>query len=1041
MNPGDELSFRAVNEKRGAAVPPAPVPTSSSSVSFASETPPTVASPEPPAESPLAKLPFDPLRIVGAVLDGTRWIILAAVFGAGLGFGIGFLRFKTLYLASSSLIRQEQPNTFQTSEAGEAFKPKQLAVGTLVSVMRSTSLLKKVGAQSVPPVSPGLLGAKLTIVPERNTDVIRVEYEGWDSAAATASVLSTYAEAVVQLTRDLQAQEATQVNGVLKQQLATIDKDLAAAGETILAYSKESELVSADKETDAYLRQLGELSLKYETQRIEFETLDLNINALQTELARHNPAAAKLQQAREELNNLLVRYTEANPAVIDQRSRVEAIENEMVVAAKEPPNEAQMTNSPAGTSLYLEIVQLKAHKETLAKQLEQLAKVRDNMQAKLAALPEKAVQLARMRARQQSLETARTMLASRQREAQLFEQSAPGYYRVLNAATVQDVTTKGRWPKVILATFMLGALGAFGALGMIVTRELLDDRIKTAHDFARTTKLPVLLRIPAQGKGTNADAGAWAFRAWSSLAGRLQSPGGPLVLGVAAASPGTGRSALIHLLAGAAAQRGQAVIAITNRAPDWNETSASDPAIALSAALADPRALFLGQASRSGVRMVVADADWTWSREARQQWVAALAAWRAQRSLVVLLELPPGADPETLLLAETLSNLLWVGSDAEDPEVMREKLEAFQVVRGNFIGSVFRQTRGSVGPAWLSKWALALAATALLVPTLQAGEPVPAAPPERQTISAQSPAKMAAWQERLTLGPGDTVNLSLFGRPDYTRNEVPVGPDGRISYLDAVDVLAMGRTIDELRAALDAELSKSYRNARTIVTPAVLRSKQYFILGKVVDKGAFTLDRPLTIIEAVARARGLETGLFQQNTVELADLPRSFLVRHGQRMKVDFEKLFQQGDLSQNIQLEPDDYLYFPSSNTNEVYVLGAVTAPGVQGFTPNATVVSMVTTRGGFGPKAYLDRVLVVRGSLTSPQTFVVNVHKVLNAKAPDFPLEPKDIVYVSEKPWARAEELLDIAMRSFVQAMAAGWAGNNMGPYITAPLIPSFR
>jgi protein involved in polysaccharide export with SLBB domain len=309
------------------------------------------------------------------------------------------------------------------------------------------------------------------------------------------------------------------------------------------------------------------------------------------------------------------------------------------------------------------------------------------------------------------------------------------------------------------------------------------------------------------------------------------------------------------------------------------------------------------------------------------------------------------------------------------------------------------------------------------------------------SAQAAGPADAPAWQEKLTLGPGDTISISTFGRADSLRSDIPVGPDGKISYLEAHDITVAGLTIDELRGVLEAELGKYYRNVRTIVTPGILGSKRYFMLGKVVDKGVFTLDRPLTILEAVARSRGLETGLFQQNTVELADLPRAFLSRRGKRMPVDFERLFQRGDLSQNIALEPDDYLYFPSANVNEVYVLGAVKSPGIQGFTPNASVIGMVTVRGGFTEKAYLDKVLVVRGSLTHPETFVVDARKILSGKSRNFALQPKDIVFVAEKPWARAEELLDVALRTFMQAAAAGWASENVGSLITAPIIPTIQ
>ena len=298
------------------------------------------------------------------------------------------------------------------------------------------------------------------------------------------------------------------------------------------------------------------------------------------------------------------------------------------------------------------------------------------------------------------------------------------------------------------------------------------------------------------------------------------------------------------------------------------------------------------------------------------------------------------------------------------------------------------------------------------------------------SLSASNPAKRAKWQERLTLGPGDVVNFSLFDVPESGRQDVAVGPDGRVSYLQAQDVIATGLTIDELRAKLDAELAKYYRNPRTIITPAAIRSKRYIVLGAVTQKGVFLLDRPTTVIEAVAKAGGLETGLFERNTIEQADLPHSFLVRQGKRLTVDFEKLFQQGDLKQNISLEPDDYLFFPSSSLNEIYVLGEVLAPGVLGYKPNTSVIGAITERGGFTEKAHRQRVLVVRGSLNNPETFALDTKEMLAGRSTNFKLRPKDIVYVAARPWIKAEELLDGATQSFVQAAVVTWTGLHATP-----------
>lgn len=311
-----------------------------------------------------------------------------------------------------------------------------------------------------------------------------------------------------------------------------------------------------------------------------------------------------------------------------------------------------------------------------------------------------------------------------------------------------------------------------------------------------------------------------------------------------------------------------------------------------------------------------------------------------------------------------------------------------------------------------------------------------AAPKTNRLFSASDPSQRAEWQKRLTLGPGDTLNFVLFERPETAKRDVPIGPDGRVTFLQAEDIVATGLTIDELRAAFDAELGKFYNTPRTIITPAAYNSKKFYLLGAVTRKGVFPLNRPTTLIEAIAQAGGLETGLFDQNTVELADLSHSFMIRRGERLAVDFEQLFQRGDLAQNIPLEPDDYIFFASAAANQIFVVGAVLGTGVVPYTPNASLIAAITARGGFADKAYQSRVLVVRGSLNKPECIVVDAKAILAGEARDFRLEPKDIVYVSRRPWARAEEILDNATVSFIQSAVVTYTGF-LTPLIRHPWV----
>ena len=123
------------------------------------------------------------------------------------------------------------------------------------------------------------------------------------------------------------------------------------------------------------------------------------------------------------------------------------------------------------------------------------------------------------------------------------------------------------------------------------------------------------------------------------------------------------------------------------------------------------------------------------------------------------------------------------------------------------------------------------------------------------------PAQAVSWRQRYELGPGDVLNFSLYGRPELDRHGLRIAPDGTVNFLQANEVKVSGLTIDEARLVLEQKLTTHFKNPRIIITPEEVGSKRFTILGKVINKGIYTLDRPMTLVEAVAHAGGMETGL------------------------------------------------------------------------------------------------------------------------------------------------------------------------------------
>lgn len=275
-----------------------------------------------------------------------------------------------------------------------------------------------------------------------------------------------------------------------------------------------------------------------------------------------------------------------------------------------------------------------------------------------------------------------------------------------------------------------------------------------------------------------------------------------------------------------------------------------------------------------------------------------------------------------------------------------------------------------------------------------------------------------SWTQRYELGPGDSLNFGLHGQPKLAKPKVPVAPDWTISYLQAKQISVRGLTVEELRVRMEEVLANFHRNPKVIVSPAQLGSKKYTVLGKVKVNDTYKLDRPTTLLEAIAKAKGIVVGVRNSNATELADLKRSFVVREGAKLDVDIEQLYRAGDMSQNVQIEPGDYIYIASNVHNESYVFGSVGRPGTVPLVGNLTVMGAIAESGSYAKYAWRKKVLLVRGSVGNPEVVVIDTRDVLRGKEKDVLLEPGDIVYVHKRPWAYAEEILDIAIKAYIQA-----------------------
>jgi polysaccharide biosynthesis/export protein len=283
--------------------------------------------------------------------------------------------------------------------------------------------------------------------------------------------------------------------------------------------------------------------------------------------------------------------------------------------------------------------------------------------------------------------------------------------------------------------------------------------------------------------------------------------------------------------------------------------------------------------------------------------------------------------------------------------------------------------------------------------------------------------------EPYKIGMADVFSFTVFGEPSLEVLDVIVRTDGSITLPLIGDIEVEGLTMPEATAIIDEKYRTYLHEPRCILMPKKINSGNFTILGKVQLPGVYPIDRRMHLVEAVATAGGFAMGYFRGNTIEMADLEHSYVVRDGQLLPVNFIRLVRDSDMLHNIPLKPNDYIYIPSARNQEIYVLGAVLAPEAYGYRDDMTVSHAIANARGFVPGSQRRDIRVLRGTLSNPVVFNVDYSKVETGLQPDFKLRPGDIVFVPHTTLFKWNEIVTQILPSIQLLDHAGITNNDDG------------
>lgn len=247
------------------------------------------------------------------------------------------------------------------------------------------------------------------------------------------------------------------------------------------------------------------------------------------------------------------------------------------------------------------------------------------------------------------------------------------------------------------------------------------------------------------------------------------------------------------------------------------------------------------------------------------------------------------------------------------------------------------------------------------------------------------------------IGSGDILAVQVLGKGNLryavggadgedgsaSVHQTTVTPSGEVILPLAGPVKAEGLTTGELTSVIRDKLSRYYRNPEVTVAIAQPRTTKIWVSGDVENPGPQVLPGTATALEAFLKA-GVRVSGSTRNVR---------LTRKGETSRIDVYAMVMNGDLDQNVLLQPGDTLHVPVAK-GLIEVEGEVARPGKYepvSFSGGACRASdIVSLSMGLTPTAVPARATLERKDSTgSMSTVPLNLEKIVSQ-----PDDPENIV-----------------------------------------------
>jgi len=413
------------------------------------------------------------------ILRGRLVLVLAILIGTVAAVVAASLVLPKKYTASAAVVLDvKSPDPISGTMLHAMVMPGYMA--TQRDIITSERVADK-AAQLLKVEARGLQ-KKLDVKPSRESNVIDISYRAGDAAFA-AAVANAFAQAYIDASIELRTEPARQYARWFGEQDKGLRENVQKAQARLSEYQQNYGILASDERLDSETAKLNDLSAQLTV--VQGQTAEARskqrsgsaantlpevvqnplIHTLKADIARQE---AKLQEVAGNLGKNHPQYQRMESELASLKQRLEA-ETRLITSGF---TTASAVSKDKAAELMTDIAEQKKKLLALKQTRDQLAALQRDVDLAQKAYEGVSQRVTQSRLESQFTQTNVSMLAPAS------EPAAPSF------------------PNLLLNTVAAIFLGTFCGIGTALGLEILDRRVRSAHDVAEMLQLPMLGVIP-----------------------------------------------------------------------------------------------------------------------------------------------------------------------------------------------------------------------------------------------------------------------------------------------------------------------------------------------------------------------------------------------------------------------------------------------------------------------------------------------------------------------------------------------------------------